>query len=184
MSGYYGYSMSNNAMDAYDEGKMPISKWTKKAILAAAESYFVNEAHDEQAEQKMTLLRKMKVETLKKHLLACTEWHHSSKFYNRTDFYALCDLAEISLEDMDSWLSAAPSATTEKPVAETPLRKKGKIFYIVWGGTRNHPRATEKMLENVYIEERGCFYEIYDAGGKLILKKKIGSNGTHVLYTK
>ena len=29
MAGYCGYSMSNNAVAAYDEGKKPISKWKK-----------------------------------------------------------------------------------------------------------------------------------------------------------
>ena len=33
MSGYYGISMSNNAVKAYEEGKKPYSKWTKKGIL-------------------------------------------------------------------------------------------------------------------------------------------------------
>lgn len=27
-AGYYGFSMSNNAVEAYDSGEMPISKWT------------------------------------------------------------------------------------------------------------------------------------------------------------
>lgn len=34
MSGYKGYSMSNNAVAAYSEGKKPMSKWTKSEILA------------------------------------------------------------------------------------------------------------------------------------------------------
>ena len=29
-SGYSGYSMSNRAVDAYEDGEMPLSKWTKK----------------------------------------------------------------------------------------------------------------------------------------------------------
>ena len=33
MTGYVGYSMSNNAVDAYNAGEMPFSKWTKTAIL-------------------------------------------------------------------------------------------------------------------------------------------------------
>ena len=33
MAGYAGYSMSNNAVDAYNEGEMPLSKWTKKKFL-------------------------------------------------------------------------------------------------------------------------------------------------------
>ena len=32
-AGYHGYSMSNNAVAAYDNGEMPLSKWTKSAIL-------------------------------------------------------------------------------------------------------------------------------------------------------
>ena len=33
MSGYNGYSMSNNAVEAYDSGKKPFSKWTKLDFL-------------------------------------------------------------------------------------------------------------------------------------------------------
>lgn len=29
MAGYSGYSMSNNAVDAYESGEKPRSKWTK-----------------------------------------------------------------------------------------------------------------------------------------------------------
>lgn len=35
MAGYHNYSMSNNAVAAYENGEMPLSKWSKKAILAA-----------------------------------------------------------------------------------------------------------------------------------------------------
>lgn len=30
-SGYIGYSMSRRAAEAYEDGEMPKSKWTKKA---------------------------------------------------------------------------------------------------------------------------------------------------------
>ena len=33
-SGYSGYSMSNRAVDAYEDGEMPLSKWTKKMIIS------------------------------------------------------------------------------------------------------------------------------------------------------
>lgn len=33
MAGYYNYSMSNNAKDAYSSGEMPYSKWTKSEML-------------------------------------------------------------------------------------------------------------------------------------------------------
>jgi hypothetical protein len=37
MAGYNGWSMSNNAVDAYENGEMPLSKWNKEAILDAIE---------------------------------------------------------------------------------------------------------------------------------------------------
>ena len=37
MAGYCGYSMSNNAVDAYNDGEKPLSKWTKRAIIEAIE---------------------------------------------------------------------------------------------------------------------------------------------------
>jgi len=37
MSGYKGYSMSNNAIAAYNEGEKPKSKWTKTEIVREIE---------------------------------------------------------------------------------------------------------------------------------------------------
>lgn len=37
-NGYRGYSMSNNAVDAYNDGEMPLSKWTKRELLDAIEA--------------------------------------------------------------------------------------------------------------------------------------------------
>lgn len=38
-SGYFGWSMSRNAVAAYEDGEKPRSKWTKAAILAAVAAY-------------------------------------------------------------------------------------------------------------------------------------------------
>lgn len=38
-SGYIGHSMSRRAAEAYEDGEMPKSKWTKKAMVAAIQSY-------------------------------------------------------------------------------------------------------------------------------------------------
>lgn len=35
MAGYDGYSMSNNAREAYEYGYMPKSKWTKATMIEA-----------------------------------------------------------------------------------------------------------------------------------------------------
>ena len=33
MAGYFGFSMSNNAVEAYENGQRPLSRWTKGKIL-------------------------------------------------------------------------------------------------------------------------------------------------------
>lgn len=38
-SGYIGHSMSRRAAEAYEDGEMPKSKWTKKAMVAAIQAY-------------------------------------------------------------------------------------------------------------------------------------------------
>ena len=35
MAGYNGWSMSNNAVQAYEDGEKPLSKWTKKTLVYA-----------------------------------------------------------------------------------------------------------------------------------------------------
>ena len=77
MAGYHGYSMSNNAVSAYEAGEKPISKWTKKAIVEEAErAGFPAEA-----------MEAVKKRTDLKSFLKRSSWHHTSARYNRTDFY-------------------------------------------------------------------------------------------------
>ena len=37
--GYLGSSMSVRAVEAYEQGEMPISRWTKTAIIQAVKDY-------------------------------------------------------------------------------------------------------------------------------------------------
>ncbi len=101
MAGYNGYSMSNNAVAAYLDGEMPLSKWTKAAIIKAI---FEN---CEIAEEKADLLKKMTAKELKDNFLKCSSWHHTSKFYNCTDFYSLdfYKIEEISAEVIKNIIS-------------------------------------------------------------------------------
>lgn len=78
MAGYKGYSMSNNAVDAYADNKMPISRWTKSVILER-----IYEIRGEEDIDFSILTSK----ELKDTFLELTEWHHTSKFYNETNFY-------------------------------------------------------------------------------------------------
>lgn len=109
MSGYYGYSMSNNAYWAYLENKMPISKWTKKKIFEVIEENLQNEEFCEEyqiPEDVIEAMRKIPLRLLKKHALVSREWHHTSKFYNQTDFYEVnfSYIERLTPEDVQKWL--------------------------------------------------------------------------------
>ena len=109
-AGYHGYSMSNNAVAAYADGEMPLSKWTKQAILDA-----VAEIDEEKAEW----LKPVKLQTLKDKLLTRTSWHHTSKFYNRTDFYSLDEdtVESLTEEDVAKWV-AKKTKPSQRPEFE------------------------------------------------------------------
>ncbi len=78
MAGYNGFSMSNNAVDAYARGLLPASK-------AAREFGFKSTAA----------------------VRACvhpSEWHHTSKEFNATDFYDVPGtIRDLSWRELATW---------------------------------------------------------------------------------
>lgn len=83
MAGYRGYSMSNNAVSAYDDGEKPISRWSESDVISAiADELGVNESD-------------IKLKYPYRYYLKKTSWHHTSSKYNKTDFYS------VSFDDED-----------------------------------------------------------------------------------
>lgn len=80
MAGYKGYSMSNNAVDAYMSGEKPISKWTKQEVIECVEELRLD-IKDE--------LKKLRKDELFDLVLRRSSWHHTSQYYNETDFYKI-----------------------------------------------------------------------------------------------
>ena len=99
MVGYIGFSMSRNAADARDRGLRPISEWSKGLILDTIMEAIEDEELTLQFD--VELLRKVKLADLKREFLVNMEWHHTSKFYNQTNFYGI-DFAYLEyLEEED-----------------------------------------------------------------------------------
>lgn len=73
MAGYDLYSKSNNALKAESEGKFPASVLAKRI-----RKYF----------------KGVTAADIRKAMCA-GEWHHTSKYYNQTQYYDLNDLAEL-----------------------------------------------------------------------------------------
>jgi len=135
MAGYAGFSKSNNAVAAENSGRFPASVLAKKL--------------------------KVNTEAIKTLLHPC-EWHHTAKFYNRTDYYDMEDALEI-IEELKAF---KPLAKSERVV------ENGKIDYIIWSGSRNHPRAKANTYSGDYTIKGQWL--IFDGQ-----RKKIDSNGTY-----
>ncbi len=111
-NGYDGYSMSNNAREAYENGEMPLSKWSKAEIINA-----ISEINPDINCSKIFL------EVLKEKFLEKKSWHHTSKFYNETDFYALNEdyvrkLTQDEVDNIAEKQKTAPKYTKSKTYDE------------------------------------------------------------------
>lgn len=136
MAGYNGYSMSNNAARAYDDGMMPLSKWTKAEIL-------------ERCGEKAEILSALTVAELRKELLCYSEWHHTSNHFNRTDFFAVDEdrLEDITSTDVQRIIEQrVPASKQEK---EQPKQITAEITYTVWEGRYRNYRRPKDYTETV-----------------------------------
>lgn len=121
MAGYNYYEgMSNNALDAYENGNKPLSKITAQDLKWAGWKGTKSDA-----------LRLAKSDFWK----PC-EWHHSGgTWYNRVDFYDPADLVEC-------W-EAATNAERLNTLKKEEPKAEGKQVrgeYTIWGGTRRRPK--------------------------------------------
>ena len=82
--GYLGSSMSVRAAEAYEQGEMPISRWTKTAIIQAVKDYCFDFdlAYDPDIENNT------KAELVKE-FLEYKSWHHSSRTAREVEFFGL-----------------------------------------------------------------------------------------------
>ena len=115
MAGYFNYSMSNNAVDAYSQGERPLSKWTKSEIISEVEKI----SRKTSLKFDFELFKKIPLAILKKEFLAKSSWHHTSSYYNETDFYSIdeCEIEDLTNEDIEKLLENSKAVKTEKRTA-------------------------------------------------------------------
>ena len=156
MAGYCGYSMSNNAVDAYNNGEKPISKWKKQAILSGIKELDIDLKCD------FAKLKKAPAKVLKDLCLYQSSWHHTSSYYNETDFYAIDDdkVAALTDEEINETveLSRIPK--------EKPTKERWICEYLEWYGTRNYPRCSKYVSEGTV---RGNWFYLDNGHRKSIL---------------
>jgi len=83
-SGYVGCSMSERAVAAYNDGEKPKSRWTKRAMLDAIETYCEEQGigYDKGASA-------LKRDEIFDRFFEWKSWHHTGKYANETDFYGI-----------------------------------------------------------------------------------------------
>lgn len=144
MAGYNGFSKSNNAVHAERNGRHPASVVAK---MLGVPSQFV------------------------KQCARTSEWHHSSKFYNCVQYYDLEVIqewleSEEGMARLEEWKKGQKKKTTTTRVG-------CRVEWLEWSGTRNHPRATERVADGCAVtDEGGLFYKIKLPDGKTMRKKK------------
>lgn len=82
--GYVGASMSVRAKAAYESGEMPMSKWTRGAIISAIKDYCAD----------FDLAYNPDIESMSRTELADAyleykSWHHTGRFARETEFFGL-----------------------------------------------------------------------------------------------
>ena len=88
-AGYIGTSMSVRAKEAYENGEMPISKWTKNIILERFEEEAKYTIDDETYDVVFNNMKKASLSELKEKCLLYSSWHHIGAFAKAVDFYSL-----------------------------------------------------------------------------------------------
>src|SRR5208282_2083316 len=102
MAGYDGWSMSNNARDAYAAGEMPASR------IAAATGLTTTEV---------------------RRLSSPSSWHHTSSKFNCTDFFTLDEVLEAANEERHGFnLSRRPKLRKNLIECVQRLRQENRLF--------------------------------------------------------
>ena len=165
MSGYYGFTKSNNAVAAEENSRFPAS----------------------------TLAKKLKVKTVAiKALMSTDEYHHTSCHFNCTDFYdgdLMLRIAngQTDLEDcfdadeiLDAVALLDALRSWKAPEKGVKTWTSCKVRWIEWSGSRNHPKATECEEEDCTVEWKGGkFCTVTFASGNT-MKKGVATNGFDV----
>lgn len=132
--GYIGQKMSERAQAAYNNGEMPYSKWTKRAILSELE------------DRGLTVedFKKYSADTLRDYFLYYAAWHHTGKCFNETGFYGFSVPDPIDFDELNEidtkYKEERAKARAEKKEIKQEI---ALITYGEWTGTRKHMKLEE-----------------------------------------
>jgi len=133
--------MSNRAVEAYNDGERPFSKWSKTDIIFEIERLNPNI---------IDLIKKVNLNNLKSIFMDRSSWHHTSSFCNATDFYSLNNerITTITKEEIEFILAEQNEQKKNKVVKSKPQFITALVTFENWEGTRAHPKKI-KYTESV-----------------------------------
>jgi hypothetical protein len=142
--------MSNNAIAAYDAGLAPASKI--QGVPAALVRQFRSRA----------------------------EWHHTSKAFNRTDFYDPAEVRAtfglIAHDDHQANPEAVAALAKSKAGAPPKTHSNCRVEWIEWSGSLKRSKATEHAAQGCTVIVKGQTATITLPGGAT-LTKRLTTNG-------
>ena len=185
--GYIGSSMSVRAHEAYEDGEMPQSKWTKAAILDAIRSFCEEDdlVYDSSIE-------KMKKADLWDAFISWKSWHHTSKFANATDFFGLSEeaceerfehMTDLQLAEREAQRKAAREAEEmarrEKALEEqreTAERKAALGPAYEYISRRNSAYTPDRTIVRTMAADEALHPEAYEMriakSGRVMLRSR------------
>ncbi len=146
MAGYNNFSKSNNAIDAESNGRFPASVVAKKLKVPTS---VITDNHS-----------------------PC-EWHHSSKAYNKVDYY--------DLEDISTWLGTTKGKAAVE-AAKAALKSGATIYHnchvewLEWSGSLRNAKCTEKKANGATVSVKGVTATVTLATGETF-QKRLSTNG-------
>lgn len=157
MSGYDGFSMSNNARDAYSEGAVPLSKitawWVKLHKIPCTVT------------QLKALIALDEVGT--------GEWHHTGMHFNETGFYRPDEVREqveaLSRETID-----AAVETVRKKKDEGEVHLDCHVEWLEWFGRGVRPDEHTASGATVRVKGQTAYVEFADGS---TMTKRLSATG-------
>ncbi len=177
--GYVGISMSNNALDAYAEGRMPISKWSKKDLIEHID------ANRELINCDYGLLIKQPVNVLKELLLYTDgEYHHTGMRCNITMFYHFSNQRLSGLTDEKIIQTAENLRAQKQKEQEEKLQKSAddKKYDGRWEAIFTKRSADGRFKRDITMTgevRNSWFYP--DQGSEFENKRNIHSKCLHLV---
>ena len=171
--GYIGYSRSVNAAEAMEEFRFPLSQFNRNNIDEFLDEF---ELVEETPEIKKISVKKWAY--IAKNIVKTFEWHHTSKYYNCTDFYSLSDVYDYIRDHIEEVkaLNIEPQKAQDFEYAFCKIP--------TWGGSLRSPKLLGfYKREGVIIGQWFYFNDTDGYDRPCISKKKLTANAFEVLIS-